>query len=509
MSIKKGIEIKLNVRPVYIGFVHLSVFEGPCRFGKGDELETEYDMMMNQELYKVFKADVKKYLNIDEINLMDPVYVERYDDLLSKEDIFEKMAEKINEVDLYFVSLGIARGDILIEFAKRYKKPVAVVPENLCMIAECISAIRGRNLEGYGYLTWEDAIRHMKVLRVRKVLQKTNVLLATRLNSTSSMASDATFICLEDVTRLLGTGFRYINAHELIDQTQLKDPRTNHTIPGRVGDNIDKNDMEQIETLTDELMQNAVECNMDRDKLLKSVKAFYTVKKLMDIYDCNAFSIPCPDICATRRLNDEQITFCLTHSLLNELGIPSACEYDIGALVSMQALMNISGKAPYMGNTNPILYKNGEAQPRRYVPEESLKNIKEEPNLYFTWHSTPNRRLKGFDKPESPYGIQPFAYSGFGATLRHDFNKDCGQPVTMMRFAPDCRKMFVAKGVIKGGGGFSQQNCTLFVIFQVQNQADFFAKQIEFGNHIPLVYGDYTKELAMLGDALGLEVVTA
>lgn len=509
MSIKKGIEVKLNVRPVYIGLVHLSVFEGPCRFGKGDELTTDYDRMMNHELYKVFWADVKKYLTINEVNLMEPIYVERYDDFLSKEEMFEKMAENITEVDLYLVGLGIARGDIVVEFAQRYQKPVAVVPESLCMIAECVSAIKARNLEGYGYLTWEDAVRHMKVLRVRKVLQKTNVLLAPRLNSNNSMASDATFISLADVTRILGPRFRYINAHELIDQTHMADPQTNYTIPGRVGNNIDKNDMEQIEALTDELMKNAVECNMERDKLLKSVKAFHTVKKLLDIYDCNAFSIPCPDVCATRRLNEEQITFCLTHSLLNELGIPSACEYDIGSLISMQVLMNFSGSAAYMGNTNPILYENGEAQPRRYVSEESLKDIKEEPNLYFTWHSTPNRRLKGFSKPEESYGIQPFAYSGFGATLRYDFGKDYGQPITMMRFAPDCKKMFVAKGIIKGGGGFSQQNCTLFVIFQVQDQADFFAKQITFGNHIPLVYGDYTKELVMLGDVLGLEVVTA
>ena len=58
--------------------------------------------------------------------------------------MFEKMAENITEVDLICSRLGIARGDIVVEFAQRYQKPVAVVPESLCMIAECVSAIKAK-----------------------------------------------------------------------------------------------------------------------------------------------------------------------------------------------------------------------------------------------------------------------------------------------------------------------------------------------------------------------------
>ena len=292
-------------------------------------------------------------------------------------------------------------------------------------------------------------------------------------------------------------------------KTHMVDPTTNHTIPGRTAHNIDESDMQAIETISDDLINNAAECNMTKENVVKSVKAFYTVRKLLDVYDCNAFSMPCPDICASRRLDQEQITFCLTHSLLNELGIPSACEYDINALVSMQVLSNFSGGSAYMGNTNPIMYENGVAQARRVVTDLDLKEIKNEQNLYFTFHSTPNRKLKGFDQPTESYGIQPFAYSGFGVTLRYDFKKDFGQEISMLRFSPDCKKMFVAKGTIKGGGGYDLENCSLSVIFQVEDQKDFFNKQINFGNHLPLVYGDYTKELTALGDILGIEVVTA
>ena len=36
---KRGIDIKLNVRPIFLSLVHQTVFEGPCRFGHDEELE--------------------------------------------------------------------------------------------------------------------------------------------------------------------------------------------------------------------------------------------------------------------------------------------------------------------------------------------------------------------------------------------------------------------------------------------------------------------------------------
>ncbi len=44
--IEKITDVKLNVRPVFIGLVHQYYYEGPCRFGKGEELEKDYDVFM-------------------------------------------------------------------------------------------------------------------------------------------------------------------------------------------------------------------------------------------------------------------------------------------------------------------------------------------------------------------------------------------------------------------------------------------------------------------------------
>ena len=42
-TINKTQDIKLNIKPITLGLIHEYVFEGPCRFGKGDELLAEFD----------------------------------------------------------------------------------------------------------------------------------------------------------------------------------------------------------------------------------------------------------------------------------------------------------------------------------------------------------------------------------------------------------------------------------------------------------------------------------
>jgi hypothetical protein len=73
----------------------------------------------------------------------------------------------------------------------------------------------------------------MKVLRVRKALAETKVLLLHRLNSNISTGMIDTFISLEEVTAKLGTRFRYFNFHEFMDQTHNVPEGSNPTTPGK------------------------------------------------------------------------------------------------------------------------------------------------------------------------------------------------------------------------------------------------------------------------------------
>ena len=113
-----------------------------------------------------------------------------------------------------------------------------------------------------------------------------------------------------------------------------------------------------------------------------------------------------------------------------------------------------------------------------------------------------------FRKPteKGRYGLQHFAYEQkFGAVLRYDFDQDAGQPVTLCRFSPNGDKLFIAKGEVVCGDGYTLNNCNNLVIFRVKDQMDCYKKQLQVGNHVALVYGDYTEELIALAEVLGIE----
>ncbi|MCU6761183.1 L-fucose isomerase and related proteins [uncultured Roseburia sp.] len=516
---KKGIQMKLNVRPVYLALVHNYFFEGPCRMAPTEQLTPEFESMAQAQMSKYFIEDVNAHLENDPlIHIMDPIYVVRDDEMTYSEEMFETITKDNENVDLYLFALQMVRGDIVVEVAERTNKPVMIQPQTCCMYARTISHVRAHGKEGYTNFYWEDAVKQMHALRLRKVMAHTNILQVVRMGEVagSDITSNA-FYNQHEVTRILGTRFRAVNIHEILDQFRPGDPMANHTTPGRMGLNPTEEDQKEIEKITDELIEGANEVGLQRDKILISVRMWYIVQKFLKKYDCNAFVAPCPQFCATRRANEEQVTFCLTHSLNNEIGIPSACEADAIAALSMQLLTNASGCSTYMGETNPMVYDHGIARaPYSPLTQEDLPNddwkegnIESEQNLMFTFHSVSNRKLRGLDGPDSSYGIQPFAYSGWGATMRNDFKEDKGQVITMCRLSPDCSKLFVAKGTIMGGAYKSCPNCTHTVIFQVKDNRDFYEKQIDFGQHIPLTYGDCADELKLFAKSVGLEVVEA
>ena len=357
--IEKITDVKLNVRPVFIGLVHQYYYEGPCRFGKGEELEKDYDVFMNSELYRQFQKDVAENMPLDAVNMMEPIYVERDDWFLTDEDMFRTMAKDIDQVDYYLFSFGIGRGDIYLEFAQRYHKPQGVMPAQCCEATVNTSAVRARGLEAYAYRSWEELGRHMRVLRARKALASTRVMVVTRFNSSRSFSSSDNLVDLNYVTEKFGVQFRYQNFHELMDMLTVRDPKTNPTLPGREACNLTEEDMKEVERLADELIAGAKEVRMEREMLEKSLKGYVLVQKLLDRNGCNAYTMPCPDCCSTRRLNHDQLTFCLTHSLNNENQVPSSCEMDINSVLAMAIMENLSDKAVYMGNSNPVLYRDG------------------------------------------------------------------------------------------------------------------------------------------------------
>lgn len=512
MGAKKGAEIKLNVRPVFIEFNHLYVYEGPCRFGKGDTLEPTYDRMISGELYKQFVETLENHMP-EEVNLLEPVHLQEYtDEFKVYEDEIQKALQDSDKVDLYLISTSGRATRVTTELARRCKKPVAFYSKVLMAVTTNIAALHARNIEAYPAYDWKDFTYVLKALRIRKVLANTRMLVLNRFASdVSPVSAQDCFLSLEEVSRKLNVQYHFLNVHEFLDQLTVRKPDQNPTTPGRNQQNITDEEEIQIDRMTDELIAHADACYMEKEMLKKSVRAYYLVQKLLKYWDCNAFTAPCPDMCSTRRLNQEQCTLCLTHSLNEESGIPSACEYDMNALLSKLILQNLSGKSTYMGNTCLLPIEDGKITipDFAYVSQEEVDQIKDIPNLIVTLHSVASRKLKGWEEVEAHYEIRPFAHSGWGGTIRYDFSRDADTTVTLLRIDPTCSKMLVATSKIKGQFGFKNNNCTMAMVQQMEDAKNFFEQQLEFGSHMAVVYGDYTQDLLAVGKVLGLEVVLA
>lgn len=519
--IKKGYEMKLNIQPIYIGLVHKYFFEGPCRMAPPEQLTPEFEAMVQPMMGNGAMEGVKAHLAGEPLlHLNEMIYVQRDDEMTLPETLFEELMKNDAETDVYLVlAAQMLRGDVMVELGERTGKPIVMTPEGCCMPARALSHMRSHDLEGYAPLYWEGTISLLHALRLRKVMHNSNLLQVVRMGEVagSDITSNA-FYNQRDVTKKLGVRFRAVNIHEILDQYKPGDPMANPTIPGRMGLNPTEEEMKEIAQITEDLVNGATLCNMEKDKVEKTVRLWYTVQKFLDKHDCNMFVAPCPQLCATKRADKEQITFCLTHSLNNENGIPSACEMDAIAALSEQLLISVSGCASYMGETNPFLYfGDGKATPPMSpLVEEGLPNddwkvggLETEPNLMFTFHAVPNRKMRGLDKPNANYSIQPFAFSGWGATIRNDWREDKGTTITMCRLSPKCDKLFIAKGTVMGGAFKEIPNCKPMIIFQVKDNEDFYNKMQDFGEHIPLVYGDHTDTLRRYAQISGLEVVEA
>ncbi len=514
--IRKAAEVTLKVLPVIATAEHLFYYEGPCRFGQGDALQPGYDRLANAQKMDTFLSKVKACAEAaGNVEIMEPVLLGRTDDWDNKEEMWEKARVAADACDFAVCMQGIACDDLVMEFGERFKKPIATTPISgfSGTITVATMSAKTNDYEAYGFYKWEDLTKCFKTLRARKVINNTHILCITRFGNPTSYSSVDSFKSYEEITAKLGTRFRFINMHEFFDYFKEMPAEGNVTTPGRTNTpNATKEDVAKAEAIADELIKGADVNVMERKHVVTSALAYVLVNKLMDIKDCNGFTMPCPDACSTRRLNEIGFTACLTHSLNMEQGIPSACEYDVDCVLSQQALIAVSGKSPYMGNTCPIPMEDGHLSARFGTTPEQLAKLEamgDNENFYMMQHSVAHRRIADSTK-NSKYALRNFAIDqGFGATIRYDFTQDAGQKITFCRFSPDGSKLFIGSGEIVMGGGYDGYNCSQLVYFKVKNQADTWKKQCFAGNHCTMVYGDYVEDLKALAESLGCEALVA
>ena len=473
-SSPKPIDIKLNIKPVYAGRVHIESYEGPCRWVPRSSPTPEQEKKIVREGSRNFSKRIRDGLSEDAnkgANILETQLVElkrtwkEYEkgDIIDPE-VWEKIDSEVSDIDLFLTSYRVIG-------LEKYKKPTAWV----CRSSPCrdwSAFLRNEGVEGYAPNDLDEMGELIKLLRVRKAIKKTKILCVTDRPGKPAVCVLAD-IDLQDLKDRYGVDYEYVSYKEFFREMD------------RISQ--DMKEQENARNIQNRLVKNAQNVFMNKKYILNDVNFYLTTKSIMNRYNCNAFSMRCFELCGSHIPMDRKITACLTNILLKDEGYPTTCEGDINALLTNMVFMYLTKKPAYLGNTV-------------YFTKENKIDIH---------HDSASLKMKGLEKAELPYEIQPFTDKtiGFGTTIRYDFSQDIGQEVTVARFQPVRRKVMLAKGKISGGINFRQHGCVHGLYIDIPNVKELSEIAADIGNHLVMVYGDCTDDMRKLCKMMDFEVM--
>ena len=109
---------------------------------------------------------------------------------------------------------------------------------------------------------------------------------------------------------------------------------------------------EEAKPIADKIIAGSTDTQVNTDWFINDIKYYLAAKKMMDIYDCNAFSTACHELCTTEIPQNRKFTPCMCHSIMKDEGIPSGCEEDLNALMAMLIMQYAANRPAFMGNPN-------------------------------------------------------------------------------------------------------------------------------------------------------------
>jgi L-fucose isomerase-like protein len=482
----RPLEVEIAVKPALCPLIHSDVWEGPCRPSAGnkpqkeraaDDLAARWSLAYGktpeqeradaQEGVKQFAESLKANLSPD-FRLLDPILMEYSEDFWIGPEQMAKLEPDRDKADVYLVS-GMSYPATII--AETFKKPVVMRESMLAM--DAVAYMKAKGLEGHAFSDFQDLNQLLSLLRTRKVFQQTNILIITD----RGLPPYPVRSCM-DVSMLkdkFGIGSHFVSYREFASEMDevIEDQEWGA----------------KAEDRAEQLIKNAEETHIEKQYVKRSFEFYYAIKNLMQKYGCNAFTVECFELCASRVADKYEITPCLVHTLLKDEGVASACEADLNALLAMRLLMSAANKSSFMGN--PIVLSK----------DQLVVN-----------HSVPGIKMAGYENPDLPYHLRHFVESGWGTKVMIDFTKLEEKTVTLARLDPLGTKIYLAKGEIVGCSGFNKGTligCSLAAHIRVPDAPECLRKLSDFGTHLSMVYGDYSREIQGLADMMGLEVVYA
>lgn len=470
ITLNSPMNTKVRLKILNDGLLHEDAWEGSCRTGLLEDLtfEAERDRLLKRMQH--LKETLKALQIPQEVELLDPVTIHSWvekgnPDIMLNDDQLDLLARDNEVTDLYVVSSPF----IGYRIAKRFGKPVCIM-QPAGWGVDGPAGIRSLGIESFHANNWEELFHGTRLMMARKAFANTKLLNVTNFSDRVPYGVVSGITNMDILKSKYGMDCEFIDYREFFSHMD------------RV-----ESDMAMVklsEKLAEDLLEKAFSSDMTRDNIAKSVLFYIATAKMMQKHGCNAFTIECFELCSSLNPWNRKFTPCLTHSLLKDNGIPSACEGDINALLAMMVQMYLSNKAIYMGNPN----------------------VDKDNNILTLHHSVASLRMFGIDQNPSPYYIHSFMRAGYGATLRHPFIEHAGEKMTVGRFDPSGTKIMISSGEVTGGSGISGFGCSQNVEMQIPNGRAFWKASQDYGHHLAFVYGDYTNQIEDLGPLMGFEV---
>ena len=463
-------QTRINLKLVMTNLIHTGAWEGPCRFNVQSPSE---EMAAAQKRFEEWTADIKAGglgLDPDDVNILEPVHVTFSEDFALKRDQLNKLSKDSSETDVFLVAphgSSIASFDI----GKEFRKPIILQGLN-CRTVDICAYSRSKGLEVFVPNSDEELHTLASLLRARKVFAQTRILFPTD-RGLPAVASLTGINEPDELQKRFGITVVQIPYRELADEMD------------RVMGSASERDTAR--ELAQQLIKGANKTYLADKYVVRSMEFYNTIRNLMQKHRCNAFTIECFEFCSSKLPDKWQITPCVIHTLFKDQDIASACEADLGALLSMRLLMSVAKKSTHLGNM-----------------------FLREPNMLVINHSAPGIKMNGFSEPGLPYQLGRFVQSGWGTKAVVDFMNNAQKRVTVARMNPTATKMLLLRGTLVGSSGWGDDNlgCSVEAHIKPADSGDatvFVRKQKDYGNHLIWTYGDYADDMVQLCDMLGLQ----
>lgn len=451
---EKALNTKLIVRPIVGCLTHSHFWEGPCRAGYRKDMTPEAE---NAAANAAFEAAVKGLEGITpEVTLLDAIDA-RYDEkFVVPRPIYEQIEQDIDKID-FFLCMNWR-----IPKLERYRKPV-VIMQNGNEGIDFASYCRSIGVEAYVAMDLKDVNEIAHALWVRKAVSETRALVLTAgampTFGLQSLIRDPEIIRQRYGMEIVKLPFRDIFKY------------------------MDEVTDEEARPIAERILGGSLDTKVNKEWFINDIKYYLAAKKMMDVYDCNAFSTACHELCTSEIPQNRKFTPCMCHSLMKDDGIPSGCEEDLNALLAMTIMQYAAYRPAFMGNPN-------------FENEEMIR----------IHHAVPALCMNGYGKKPLKYKLWAFTGQGFGGKLQVDFTENDSDSVTLGRFNTAGDTMCVKTGkVLKSE--YDEVYCSPYYYIVMDDARRYMHNLAGFGHHQVLIFGDYMKMLKNIAKVMHFNVL--